>query len=213
MAMQAEEKKIVLYGAQGLGRETAYILSLLPQWKAIGYFDDNLPVGEKIGYEKLPILDFPSTIAAYQELSVVICIANPQAKCSVYDKLVKYKNISLPTIIAPTAIVAPDAEISDGCIIGHFAVVGPNTHIGKCVLMNTKSAVGHDTTIGDFSTFLSSANISGNVIMGQRCFCGDQTFVVQGKKIGNNVTIGAGSRVFTNVPDDWHVFGYPAVRI
>lgn len=211
--MQAETKKIVLYGAQGLGRETAHILSLLSQWELIGYFDDNMTVGEKIGYSKLPVLDFQETIATYQVLSVVICIANPQNKHNVYNKLIKYQNISLPTIIAPSAIVAPDAEISEGCIIGHFAVVGPNTHIGKCVLMNTKSAIGHDTTIGDFSTFLSSTNISGNVIMGQQCFCGDQSFVVQGKKIGDNVTIGAGSRVFTNVPNDWHVFGYPAVRI
>lgn len=213
MLTSKAKKKIVLYGAQGLGRETAYLLSLLPEWETIGYFDDNIQIGKTIGYDQLPVLDFADAVTRYEELFIVICIANPVAKQKVYEKVREHHNIKLPPIVAPTAMVAPDAEISEGCIIGHFAVLGPNTRIGKCVLMNTKTAVGHDTVIGDFTTILSSTNISGNVVVGNSCFFGDQSFIMQGKNVGDRVTVGAGSRVFTNVPDDQNVFGYPATRI
>lgn len=208
------KKDIVIYGTHGLGREVAMTLDMLSGWNHIGYFDDTVPNGTLVSYKKLPTLNFESTIKNHDgSLYVIVAIADPYGKESIFDKLGEFSQVVTPTIIAPTAIVAPDAIIKDGCIISHYATIGPNTKVGRGVLMNTKFAVGHDTEIGDYSTFLSSTNISGNVTIGKRCFCGDQSFVIEKKRIGNDVKIGAGSRVFTNIPDGWSVFGYPATRV
>lgn len=208
------KEKIIIYGTHGLGREVQMLLDMLPHWDVIGFFDDTIPVGSKVGYKLLPTLDFEKTVINADGIfNIIIAVADPGGKEHLYNKLVRYSNVSFPTIIAPTAIVAPDAKIGEGSILGHFTTIGPNTELGKCTLMNTKSAVGHDTKIGDFCTFLSSTNISGNITIGDRCFFGDQSFVIEKRNIGNDVRVGAGSRVFTNVNDGISVFGYPATRI
>lgn len=205
---------IIVYGTKGLALETAMTIAMLPKWNHIGYFDDNVEIGTLVGYGKLPVLD-PDLYLGNMKKTVYIsiAIADPATKEKIYCKILKHENVKLATIISPTAIVAPDASIGDGSIVGHYAVIGPDVRIGKCVLMNTKFAVGHSTEIGDFSTFLTSTNISGDVSIGRKCFCGDQSFVIQNRKIGDNVLVGAGSRVFTNIPDGWSVFGYPATKL
>ncbi|MEG2184755.1 MAG: NeuD/PglB/VioB family sugar acetyltransferase [Cloacibacillus sp.] len=207
-------KDLVIYGTHGLGRELAMTVEMLDGWNHIGYFDDTIPVGTLISHRKLPTLNFDETIAKKDKpLYIVIAVADPYGKEKLFNKLAGYNHVFFPTIIAPSAIIASDAKIGAGCIISHYVTVGPNTTIGRGVLLNTKFAVGHDTVIGDYSTFLSSTNISGNVVIGKRCFFGDQAFVIEKKRIGNDVRVGAGSRVFTNVSDGWSVFGYPAVKI
>lgn len=208
------KKDLIIYGTHGLGRELAMTVEMLTEWNLIGFLDDTIPIGTVVSHLKLPTLDLKEMMGQLNmPLNIAIAVADPYGKEKLFNKLSGCNNIKFPTIIAPTAIIAPDAQIGDGCIVGHYATIGPNTLIGRGVLMNTKFAVGHDTHIGDFSTFLSSTNISGNITIGKRCFFGDQSFVIEKRKIGNDVKVGAGSRVFTNVPDGWSVFGYPAVRI
>lgn len=208
------KKDIIIYGTHGLGREVAMLLEMLTEWNIAGFLDDTIPVGSPIGHSMLPTLDFNEVISnSTATINVVIAVADPRGREKLYRNLSSYPHVLLPTIIAPSAIIAPDATIGEGSIIGHYVTIGPNTKFGKCTLLNTKSAVGHDTETGDFCTFLSSTNISGNVSIGNRCFFGDQSFVIEKRKIGNDVRVGAGSRVFTNIEDKWSVFGYPATRI
>lgn len=210
------KKKIIIYGTRGLGRELEMILSELTEWDLVGFFDDTIPIGTTIGLNKLPTLDLEETLKGSfcgKNIYVAIAVANPRGKKQLFEKLKKFEKIIFPTIIAPTAIISPDAMIGCGSIIGHFCILGPNTKLGKGVLMNSKAAIGHDTIVGDYCTFLTSTNISGNVTIGSGSFFGDQSFVLEKRTIGENVMVGAGSRVFTNVPDDWSVFGYPAQRI
>ncbi len=210
------KKKIIIYGTHGLGRELEMILSGLTEWDLIGFFDDTIPVGTAIGLKKLQTLDLEETLNvsfSNEKIYVAIAVADPKGKKKLFEKLEKFQNVIIPTIIASTAIISPDAVIGCGTIIGHFCILGPNTKLGKGVLMNSKAAIGHDTVVEDYCTFLTSTNISGNVTIGSESFFGDQSFVLEKKTIGNNVKVGAGSRVFTNVPDGWSVFGYPAQRI
>jgi sugar O-acyltransferase (sialic acid O-acetyltransferase NeuD family) len=207
-------KDLIIYGADGLGRELEMIVSSLDEWNLIGFFDDALPTGSEVGSKGLPILDVNEILCDDSRIIyVAIGVADPKCKKKLFEKLEKYQNVILPTIIASTSIISPDAAIGCGSIIGHFCILGPNTKLGKGVLMNSKAAIGHDTVVGDYCTILTSTNISGNVTIGSGSFFGDQSFVIQKRTIGKNVKVGAGSRVFTNVPDGWSVFGYPAQRI
>lgn len=208
------KKDLIIYGTHGLGRELEMIVNDLEEWNLIGFFDDAVPPGSQVGLKGLQTLDLNATLQdEIRSIYVAIGVADPRGKKKLFEKLEKYNNVIIPTIIASTAIISSDAVIGCGSIIGHFCILGPNTKLGKGVLMNSKAAIGHDTVVGDYCTFLTSTNISGNVTIGSGSFFGDQSFVIQKRTIGENVKVGAGSRVFTNVPDGWSVFGYPAQRI
>ena len=57
---------------------------------------------------------------------------------------------------------------------------------------------------------MPSVNVSGNVTVGNRTLIGVQSAILQGIKIGSDVTVGMGSKVMTDVPDNCTVMGYPA---
>ena len=78
------------------------------------------------------------------------------------------------------------------------------------MFINAGSQVGHDTTVGDFTSIMPSVNISGDVSIGERCLIGVQSAILQGLSIGSGTTIGMGSIVLQNVPENCTAMGYPA---
>jgi acetyltransferase-like isoleucine patch superfamily enzyme len=55
--------------------------------------------------------------------------------------------------------------------------------------------------------------LTGNVSVGYRTFIGANTVVKQGIRIGNDVVIGAGSVVISDVPDGKKIVGNPSREI
>ncbi|MBW1915883.1 MAG: acetyltransferase, partial [Deltaproteobacteria bacterium] len=64
--------------------------------------------------------------------------------------------------------------------------------------------------IGDFSSFMPSCNISGEVKIGEGTFWGTGAKVINQKSIGNNVTVSAGAVIINDIPDNVTVVGVPA---
>ena len=56
----------------------------------------------------------------------------------------------------------------------------------------------------------TGAIVLGEVILGDRCFVGAGSTIVQCKKLGNDVKIGAGAVVTDNLPDNCMAVGVPA---
>ena len=58
--------------------------------------------------------------------------------------------------------------------------------------------------------FAAKAMIAGSVTMGENCWIGPSTSIIQKAIIGNNVFVGIGSNVIKNVHDNVVVVGNPA---
>ena len=139
----------------------------------------------------------------------IIAYGDPKLRQKALDKIEK-KSWELATLVHPTAYISKYATISAGSIICPFAIVGFKAHIKKNVLMNTYSAAGHHSEIGDSCVLCPKSLIAGKSICGSQSFIGSGAVVTPGKNIGKLSSIGALSVVYRNVKDGGFIIGNPA---
>lgn len=212
--MNEIRKKIAVFGAGGFGLEVAMLIEQInevrPKWDLIGFFDDGVEEGKIInGY---PVLGGVQKLNQWNsELSLVLAIGISGTKKAVFENI-KNESISYPILMHPNVIVGSSEYVSigEGSIICAGTIITTNISIGRHVILNLACTVGHETEIGDYSSFMPTCNISGEVTIGEATFWGTGSKVINRKKIGNNVIIGAGAVVTTDIPDDVTAVGIPA---
>ena len=212
--MNKNKKKIAIFGAGGFGLEVAMLIEQINEksceWELIGFFDDGVDMEEIVN--DYPVLGGTEELNNWKrELFLVFALGLPELKKSVFEK-VQNKNISYPVLIHPNVVVGKSkfVRIGEGCIITAGNIITTNISIGKHVILNLSCTVGHETEIGDFSSFMPTCNISGEVKIGEATFWGTGAKVINRIKVGDNVFIGAGSVVTKDIPDNVTAVGVPA---
>lgn len=114
------------------------------------------------------------------------------------------------TVIHPTASIAKDAYMGDGCQILAMSAVCASAHLGKAVIVNTKASVDHDCVIADGVHIAPGATLAGEVVVSEFAFVGTGAIILPRVRIGANATIGAGAVVTHNVAPGEVVVGNPA---
>lgn len=194
-------KDILIIGAGGIGRETAWIIEEInevkPTWNLLGYIDENSEIhGKELnGYKVLGGLEVLEKLE--EKPYVVVAIANCSVKKSIVTKLGEKYNFA--TIIYPTVKVSKFIQIGQGTIIYPGVTLTVNTKIGNHVLISGNCGIGHDTVIGDYSSVLWGSNFSGYDTVGESCFIGVGSKVIQGIDISKENKISAGITVIEDV--------------
>ena len=75
------------------------------------------------------------------------------------------------------------------------------------------TGLGHDATVGSYSTISSFCGINGNVKLGERVFVGSHACIAPGRRIGNDAFLCIGSVVMTNVKAGVKMIGNPAKKM
>lgn len=114
------------------------------------------------------------------------------------------------TLIHKSATVSPYARLAPGCVVMAGAIIQSDTICGRHTIINTASSIDHDNIIGDYSHIAPGCHLTGNVSLGEETFLGVGTIVIPGIHIGRKVTVGAGSCVIRDLPDNITAFGIPA---
>lgn len=210
------KKKIAIFGAGGFGRE---VLELIYQinaanghdiWEITGFLDRLEPGTQINGVPVLGDVDYLNQTK--EELNVVLAIGSPQTKqrivSQITNPLIKYPVLIHPSVVMPTDKSL--CNIAEGTIICAFNFISSNIKVGRHVLLNVTCTLGHDATVGDFSSFMPSVNISGEVNIGQRVYGGVGAQIINKVNIADDVTIGAGSVVLKDVGPNCTVMGVPA---
>ncbi|MBZ0156716.1 MAG: acetyltransferase [Alphaproteobacteria bacterium] len=133
----------------------------------------------------------------------------PSKRRVVFDKF-KEAGFAFAKVIHPSAVIASDAEISEGIQIMAGAVIQPGCRIGKNAIINTKVSIDHDCLIDNHVHIAPGVTVSGGVRIGTGAHVGAGTTIIQGVNIGSNCVIGAGSLVIRDIPDGAKVMGVPA---
>ena len=216
----SEDKKVVrcrdmaIYGVGGFGREVLTLIQDINKIKnvynIIGFFDDGHKMGEIInGY---PVLGGIGELNRWQlPLSIAISIGTPSIKKNIFNKI-NNPNIDYPTLIHPSVIIGDTSyvKIGRGCIICAGTIITTNITIGDFVIMNLLCTVGHDVVINDYSAFMPSCNISGEVMIGEGVYCGTGVKIINQLTIDSYTTIGAGAVVANSLPSYCTAVGVPA---
>jgi len=207
-------KKIAIIGAGGFGREVHMLIEQINnienKYDFIGYFDDGIEKGTLInGY---PILGRISEINNIDfNLEVVSAIGEPAIKEKLIDSI-ENSFISFPILIHPNACIGNNkfVQIGEGCIITAGVIITVNINIGRHVILNLATTIGHDTNIGDYSSFMPNTNISGEVIINKCVYVGTGAKVINQLEIGEYSIIGAGAVVAKSLPANCTAVGIPA---
>ncbi len=207
-------RDIAIFGVGGFGREVLTLIKDINKfqesWNIIGFFDDSHSKGELInGYPTLGTIEDLNNWN--NELAVAISIGNPQTKKRIINKI-NNPLISFPTLIHPSVLLGDTdyIKIGKGCIICAHNIITTNVEIKDFVIVNLACTVGHDSVIGNYSAFMPSVNISGEVCIGDSVYVGTGAKIINQLQIGENSIVGAGAVVIKDVPDNAVVAGVPA---
>jgi len=193
--------EIYIYGASGHGKVVADIARAVG-FTVAAFVDDDESKSEFCG---LPCIRADKM----QRLPVALGIGSNKARQAVYKKL-KKGGFDMPTLIHPSAVISPSAQVSEASVVMPNAVVNAYAAIGTGCIVNTAAVIEHDCTIGDFVHISPNAALAGGVSVGEMSHIGIGASVIQLVSIGKECTIGAGAAVISDISDGVTAVGVPA---
>ena len=208
-------KDIAIFGAGGMGRETACLINRLNKngdsWNFVGFFDDGLPVGQPVSHYGKVLGGIDAINAWSQDIAIAIALGNPGLIYKIRNSITN-AHVSFPNLIDPSfEVVDPETfSIGEGNLILQHCMASCGTSIGNFNLLNGGVSLRHDVTLGNYNSIMPDVNVSGNVQIGDCNFFGVGSIVIQQIKIGNRVRLGAGGVLIRNPKDSTLYVGVPA---
>lgn len=118
--------------------------------------------------------------------------------------------IPIATIIHPSAIISPTAQVNCGSTILANAVIHTLARIGTGCIINTGAIVEHDCVVKDFVNMSPNCAMAGHCSVESRAFLGIGSPLSPAVTIGEDAVIGAGAVVLTDIPAHATAVGVPA---
>lgn len=207
--LRFEPMRVVIVGAGGQGSIVAEALRAAreagQEVEPLGFVDD-----EKVGaLADLPILGPIRDLPGIPHDAIVVAIGDNAARRARTFEL-EEGGETIGTARHPWSSVAPGVTIGAGAMISAGVVITPRAWIGRGVLLNTRSSVDHETTIGDFAHVSVGATVGARVAVGEEALIGLGASVMTGCRVGARSVIGAGAVVVRDVPEDVVAYGNPA---
>ena len=211
-------KNIVIYGAGGFGREVAWLVERINnnhlEWNVLGFIDDVKTEMYGKTINGLTVLGGREWLDINKDEVYITCaMGKSQSRRKIYSSLEVLNHVKLATLVDPSVLLADSASISEGCIICCGSRIMTNVRLGKGVLLNTGSAVGHDSELDNYCTLLTNVMISGTVKIGENTEIGSGAFVLEFKTVGRDIIIAPLSSVLTDITTSGTYAGNPARRI
>jgi sugar O-acyltransferase (sialic acid O-acetyltransferase NeuD family) len=139
----------------------------------------------------------------------ILALGTPSTKRAVHEKL-RTRGGIFPRLIHPSANIAPSAGIEEGVIFGLLTAAGPNTQTERFVTFNNGSGIGHDCTVGAYTTLSANIDVTGSAVIGSGVMIGTKAVILPRVTVGDGATIGAGSIVYRSIPAGATVYAPPA---
>lgn len=208
-------KDLYIAGAGGCGRE---IMSMLLEAERLqgkrynikGFLDDT-----KISLTHkncdIPIV---GTIQDYYPAgndAVIMGVASPAGKRKIAS-LLKGRGVTFESFVHPYAALGHYNRLGEGVVIyGGFGMT-VNVELGD---FSTFQAcyLGHDVSVGPFSTLSSFCNVMGYVRIGKGVFMGSNVAIVPNVTVGDNAYLCVGSVIIKDVAAGAKMLGNPAREI
>lgn len=120
---------------------------------------------------------------------------------------------ALGTVVHPSAVISPSAQIGAGSVVVAGAVVNARARVGRFCILNTRAAIDHDCELADGVQVSPGAILCGGVNCAEDVFVGAGAILLPGRTVGVGAVIGAGAVVTKDVGDNLTVAGNPAQTV
>lgn len=212
-------RSIVIVGAGGFGKEVQWLIERINnvtrkenRWNILGYIDDNIEVGTEInGYKVLGGIEY--LMSTTEPIAISCAIGSSKIRKEVVNKLSTQSNIYFPNLIDPSVIHSQFVQIGRGNIFCANNIITTNIKVADFCIVNLSCTIGHDVSLDSFVTIYPNVNVSGKVYIGKYSEIGTGTQIIQGKNIGEEAIVGAGSVVIKDIPNKCTAVGSPCKPI
>lgn len=211
-------RDLVIAGAGGFARETAQLVAILPEWRLLGFLDDD-PGRHGTLVDGVPVLGDMKLLNGptrgdgdLAAASVVVCTGSPRdfgSRARIVARL------GLPrgryaTLIHPGAAVSPSSRIGPGSVLLAGVVLTASVEVGAHVAVMPHVTLTHDTVVSDFATIASGVRLGGGVRVEPGAYLGSGALIREGRTIGAGALVGMGAVVTRDVPPHEVWVGNPA---
>jgi sugar O-acyltransferase (sialic acid O-acetyltransferase NeuD family) len=208
----AESTAIILVGAGGLGREVLnYVLDAMPpsaHMRVRGFLDDN-PSAISPDPCRFPILGSILDYAIEPKERFVMAIGDCVRRAELTRKM-EARGARFITIIHPTAYVASNAAVGNGCIVGPFSAIGSDARVGDHVLLTWYSSLAHGSICHSFAVLSPYSTANGGAILEEGVFLGTHAVIQPMVRVGPWAKVASGSIVYRDLPPNCLALGNPA---
>ncbi|MBR1733629.1 MAG: acetyltransferase [Alloprevotella sp.] len=196
--------EVVLYGAGGHARVVRDILLALGS--EVAFFVDDAPgMNTFVGRQVRP----SSALSGGPEAPpVVISVGDNHARRRIAEEL-SGRGVGFATLVHPSAVVSPDAEIGEGTVVMPGAVINSGARIGRHCIVNSGVVVEHECIVGDYAHLSPHATLCGRAQVGEGVWVGAGAVTVQCTSVGAWSVIGAGAVVVRDMPQEVVAYGNP----
>jgi len=200
-------KDLIIIGAGNIGGFLALNQELFDeQFNIIGFLDDDInKIGKKLW--DIPVLGRIDNIHKFNDISVVIGVANPKIKKNILKKI--GNGFVFPNFISKNTWISNKVTIGKGVIIYPNVSINHESSIDDYVVINMNCAIGHNTTIKKYCSLAPGVNFAGFTYVDPFVEVGIGVSTVQQIKIGEGSIIGGQTMLVKDVPDGATVVGNP----
>lgn len=208
-------KLLYIVGAGGFGREVAWLASDIWGDKITIQFvvDRSEYLTDAINGIPVQLL---SDLTPSENSSYVVAVGDPRSRSMLSAKM-RDAGFQSQTLVHPSARMSDRVQLDDGVIIAAGNILTTSIKLARHVHINLACTIGHDVTIGEFSTLSPGVHVSGHVQIGEGVFIGTGANIINGTAsrplaIGDGAIIAAGACVTRDVDPEAMVAGVPAAR-
>lgn len=198
MENKNQSMKLAIFGYGGHAREVACQIG-----QKVTFFVDEKYESEMA----LSIKKFDPNL-----YTIMIAVAD----CTERERIVK----KLPaetkyfSFVHPSALILDDnVKIGEGSFIGANSILTTNISIGSHAILNRGNQIGHDCNIGNFFSAMPGSIVSGNVVLGDRCYLGSNSSIKEKIHVCDDVIIGSNATVVKNIISSGIYVGVPTKKI
>ena len=137
---------------------------------------------------------------------VIVGIDGNSTRLSLQEMLLNH-GASFISLVHPSPVISKYSSIGTGSVVMADAVINPFFTLGQACIVSTCATIDHDCKLPDGVHVSPGVNVAGGCTAGKCSWLGISSKIKQLISIGSNVTIGAGSVVLKDVPDNQTVVG------
>ena len=211
MTIPGPVNKLLLWGAGGHSKVVLDVARAAGLFHEIAYLDDG---GNRRGtsFAGCAIMGGPAEIpslAAKGFSHLLVCIGDNRARAGCLARGMA-AGLQAATLIHPSAVISPSAEIGAGTVVMPRVVVNAFARIGRNCIVNTGAIVEHDCVVGDHVHLAPGSILGGAAAVDAYSFIGTGAVVLPKAHVEEGAVLGAGAVVLRSLEAGVTAVGVPA---